>query len=628
MGKTLAVLIVSLVVSAFPVLTPRAQIKNPHITVLDRSGQSVTRITDGNTLRLEITLPGPTPSDQTITFTLDESETAGDCTVATGKTGCQTDPFPALGWYWGADGSPRPERLIRAVGAANNILAESDQITIAPRPVVLVHGFISNWETWKPYLGLDGFLGKLGLQGYAIGDGQVPGAMNTGQITDPTGRTNTLQQNAGILGEYIDGVKKETGAEMVDLVVHSMGGMISRYYIDRTMQERDVAQLIMLGSPMGGSDCSVLPASLGFFLPASLEIRSSYMLGIFNRQITHRHGVQFYDLAGTAILQAFQSPCADVPNDMVVSLGSVNAIPLTSGQIDDIHSDLTVSPKVFDTFVRPLLEKPAGSFSPAADPASPSVSSSQLQFTRLYRGHVDPGGSTELTINIEANVAVASFALYDPTRSTEVSVRGASGNVINLDSQANGFVRVDDPSSMIYLGYGFSNPRPGPWKVTVLATDSTPSSGADFAVSVYFVGGATLQAASDTLIPRLGQPVNFTASLSLGGSPLQVSGGQILIRHPDGQVETLALGSGAQPSASWSPREPGIYGVDIEVTGRAPDDSPVERTSFLALEVQPNPSREQVTGTLLALIGGVVLVLVLLIYLIIRALHPVFRRTR
>jgi hypothetical protein len=77
-----------------------------------------------------------------------------------------------------------------------------------------------------------------GWKGFAVGDGQVPGAMTTGEFTNPAIRTNTIAQNAEILGQYISNVRKQTGADMVDLVVHSMGGMISRYYIDRVMQER------------------------------------------------------------------------------------------------------------------------------------------------------------------------------------------------------------------------------------------------------------------------------------------------------------------------------------------------------------------------------------------------------
>ena len=114
-------------------------------------------------------------------------------------------------------------------------------IGIKPRPVVMVHGFLSNWETWQAYLGPQGYLASLGLKGYAVGDGQAPGVMNTGSPTNPAGRTNSIAQNAEVLKDYIAGVQKQTGAEKVDLLVHSMGGMISRYYIDRVMKDLEAA---------------------------------------------------------------------------------------------------------------------------------------------------------------------------------------------------------------------------------------------------------------------------------------------------------------------------------------------------------------------------------------------------
>jgi hypothetical protein len=445
--------------------------------------------------------------------------------------------------------------------------------------------------------------------------------MNTGSITNPTARTNTIAQNAEILGEYISNVKKRTGAEMVDLLVHSMGGMISRYYIDRLMQERDVAQLIMLGSPMGGSNCSVLPAALGFFLPGSIEIRESYMRSVFNPQITHRKGIEFYDLGGTAITEAFKSPCTDIPNDTVVSFESVNAISLQSSKLDDIHSDLTFSEKAFTDFVKPLLQKPAGSFHSEPDPAPVEPAESPLQFTRVYTGHVPAGGSTELTINIEPNIAVAAFALYDPSRSVTTSVRGASGNVIQLSPQTNGFIRIDDPASLFYLGYGFQSPRPGVWKITVQATESTPADGTDFAISVYFVGGAKLEATSSTLVPRLNEKVNLTASVSLNGQALQITKAQAIIRHPGGKTETLDFPTGQNTSVTWNPREPGTHAVDVLVTALAPDGSSIERTDFLAIEVQPGFNTLQSSLNLAVLLGSILLVFIGIFFGITRLLR-------
>lgn len=585
-----------------------AQAGEAAITILSRNSQPAARITDGDSIRIQVTLPQPAAAQQAVTFTLSEaSSVVGSCTIPSGDSSCMTEPFPALGWYWDSMGSPHSVRTIHATAEADETLGVSQPVHVGPRPVVLVHGFISSWETWNRYLGSDGYLASLGLQSFAVGDGQVPGVMNTGVITDPPGRTNSIAQNAEILGQYIAAVKQQTGAEMVDLIVHSMGGMISRYYIDRVMQERDVAQLIMLGSPMGGSDCSVLPAALGFFLPASIEIRESYMRGVFNQQITHRKGIEFYDLGGTAIDESFKSPCTDVPNDTVVSLDSINAIVLQSSQLEAIHSDLTLSDSAFEDFVKPLLQKPADSFSSQPDPAPVIAADSLLDFTRVYTGRVEAGGSSELTINVEPGVTVASFALYDASRSVMTIVRGATGNIIELDPQANGFIRIDDPSSLFYLGYGFQNPRPGPWQITIQATESTPPTGTDFAISVYFVGGAQLDTSSATLVPQINDDLEFTANVTLNGQALEITQAQAVIRQPDGDIETLEFPAGQNVSMTWTPREPGTHAVDIVVTARAPDGSLIERTDFLAIEVQPNPGRTRIAFNLVLVIAFVLL---------------------
>lgn len=619
---TLTVLLSLLSVSGF---SPFQQSNT--LAILNRAGQPTAQITDGDTLKLQVTLSQSVTQPENITFTLgDQSTPVTACVIPSGNTTCTTEAFSALGWHWSANGVAQNTRVVQAFKANGELIASSNQITVAPRPVVMVHGFISYWETWKPYLSETGFLAPLGISGFAVGDGQVPGKLNTGDMLKPTERTNTIGQNAEILSQYIAGVKQKTGAEMVDLVVHSMGGMISRYYIDRVMQGRDVAQLIMLGSPMGGSDCAVLPAALGFYLPASIEIRESYMRGVFNQQITHRHGIEFYDLGGTAINEAFKSPCTAVPNDTVVGFASINAITLQSSQLAVIHSDLTLSDKAFQDFVKPLLQRTTDTFLSQPDPALPSQTESPLDFTRVYTGHVDSGGSADLTINIEPGLSVASFALYDATRSITTIVRGASGNVIELNPETNGFIQIDDPSSLFYLGYGFQNPKPGPWQITVQSTESTPAGGTDFAITVYFVGGAKLEATSNTLVPQIKEKVELNANLILNGQPLEIKEASAVIKDSDGKTETLNFPAGQNISTTWTPNKAGTYAVDIIVTGIAPDGSPVERTDFLAIEVQPNPSKRQITFNLVAVIAVVVLVLILILRAILRGTSKLVRR--
>jgi len=602
---------------------------SPNVIILNRKNQSAAQITDGDSIQIQITIPQLASQAINIKFMFaDDPQTISSCVIPSGKNNCITSSFPALGWHWDVNGTAQNTRVVKAFNPGDTLLGLTNPITVLPRPVVLVHGFLSNAETWAPYLGANGFLAALGIPGFAVGDGQLPGKLNTGNILDPAQRTNTIAQNAEILNQYIKAVKQKTGTEMVDLVVHSMGGMISRYYIDRVMKDRDIAQLIMLGSPMGGSDCAVLPASLGFFLPASIEIRESYMNGVFNQQVTHRHSIGFYDLGGTAINDAFKSPCTNIPNDTVVAFGSINAIPLQASKIDDIHSDLTFSEKAFTEFVKPLLQKPAGTFPSQPDPAAVSQTDSQLEFTRIYTGHVDSGGSSELTINIDSGLTVASFALYDSSRSVSTVVRGASGNVIQLDPVTNGFIQVNDPSSMFYLGYGFQNPRPGPWKITVQASNTTPQNGTDFAISVYFVGGAKLEARSSTLVPHINEQVRFDAALSLNGQSLEIKEAKAIIKDSDGKTETLNFPSGQQISTTWNPPTPGSYAVDIVVTGLVPDGSTVERTDFLAIEVQPNPGKLQITFNLIVLLVIALFILFLILRTFFRGVRRLVGRRR
>jgi pimeloyl-ACP methyl ester carboxylesterase len=556
--------------------------------VLDREESPVSTITDGDQIRLKIALGESANSTLAVSFTLKSTASSiGACTIPAGGDECQTEPFASLGWHWLPDGQAVGRRILQASGEGIPAGLEAE-VQVRTRPVVLVHGFSSSWEAWTHYLGAQGFLAGIGLQGYAVGDGQVSGTMNTGNLADPAGRTHTIAENAAILGEYIANVKRVTGAQMVDLVSHSMGGLISRYYIDRVMQERDVAQLILLGSPMAGTDCADLPAALGLYLPAALEIRPGYVQDIFNLQITHRRGVPFHALAGVPIREAFESPCTQVPTDLAVSLQSVTAIHLEAEQMPVLHTDLNQSEQVFNGFVKAWLQTPPGGFPQEPDPSPISPVGERLQFTRVFSGHMEAGSSRELTIQIDPGVSVASFALYDTTRSLEVSVKGASGNTIELSPEKNGLVVVKDPEALIYLGYGFQDPKPGVWQVSLLTTSETPESGADYALTAHFVGGAELNARLSTFLPRVNENVQLSASLDLGGQAIRLDEAHAEIRSPDGSNERVALEiTGRQAQASWKPESPGLHGVDLQVAGLAPDGTQVERAAFLAVEAQP-----------------------------------------
>ena len=114
------------------------------VSVIGRDGQIRSQITDGDQIRLQVRLPAAVTESSPVTFHLPGLEApVAACTVAAGMDTCQSAPFPALGWHWLPD-----QRLTAAVAGVP--LPGETAIAVAPRPVVMVHGFISNWEAWQP----------------------------------------------------------------------------------------------------------------------------------------------------------------------------------------------------------------------------------------------------------------------------------------------------------------------------------------------------------------------------------------------------------------------------------------------------------------------------------------------
>lgn len=615
MKTSLSALLLFSVVFALTQTRPAySQSGTPLVSLVDRNGASVTSIVDGNHVRLRIKLDANVSAETKIIFTTPNvAKPVGECVIRSGADGCETLPFPALGWYWDPDGRAKPKRTIQV--SANGIRANGSlTVSVIPRPVVMVHGFNSAYTAWTSYLGPDGYLAEIALRGFAVGDGQVPGRLETGSLSDPIQRTNTIAQNAVILGEYIGNVQQATGAEKVDLLVHSMGGMISRYYIDRVMTKDNVAQMIILGTPMAGSGCSILPASLGMMLPATLEIQPSYMVNVFNQQIVRRKGVSFYALAGTKLLDAVASPCTPVPSDVVVTLDSVRAIPMPVEEISLLHTELNTSREAFEGFVTRHLKTPPGQFEVAVDPPPGSTAPASQQFSRVYTGHVNQGETQDVVINIDPNVTVATFALFDTSRSLDVSVTGASGNKVQLDPIKNGVIRIDDPSTLVHLGYGFKQPKPGRWIVTLVTTKTTPASGADYAIAAQFDGGALLQTTQDVTTPSVNQAVTIGGLLTVDGAPISLTGAKAVVRAPDGSAETFEMiVNGNQAAVRITPHMSGLHGVQVNVLARTANGDIIDRAAFLTFDAEPTwleTSRNQILAVVLivgAIVGGVVL---------------------
>jgi triacylglycerol esterase/lipase EstA (alpha/beta hydrolase family) len=132
-----------------------------------------------------------------------------------------------------------------------------------PYPVVLVHGTaenrFDNWQAMSPALKAAGYCVYSLNYGSYNGSG-VLGIYGLGPIA----------RSAGELAAKVDDVLARTGAAKVDLVGHSQGGMMPRYYLKNLGGAAKVDDLVGL-SPSNHGTTNPFASSLGLTCPACAQ---------------------------------------------------------------------------------------------------------------------------------------------------------------------------------------------------------------------------------------------------------------------------------------------------------------------------------------------------------------------
>ncbi|WP_437627869.1 alpha/beta fold hydrolase [Sorangium sp. So ce1151] len=113
--------------------------------------------------------------------------------------------------------------------------------------------------------------------------------------------TPPLSTNAREVASAIDAARFETGQPKVILMGHSMGGLVSRAYLESRLYRDDVSQLFTFGSPHLG-----IPAvsHLAALLPGQPAVRDMTVPGMIVFNATHwkRRDVDYHELGGDAPL--------------------------------------------------------------------------------------------------------------------------------------------------------------------------------------------------------------------------------------------------------------------------------------------------------------------------------------
>jgi triacylglycerol esterase/lipase EstA (alpha/beta hydrolase family) len=127
-----------------------------------------------------------------------------------------------------------------------------------PRPVVLVHGTFADmsnsWQAISPLLKNNGYC----VFALNYGDYNGSGAIGVYGVDD-------IPTSAAELNAFVDKVRATTGAAKVDLVGHSQGGMMPRYYLKYLGGAAEVHTLVGLSPSNHGTTLDGLFILSSFF---------------------------------------------------------------------------------------------------------------------------------------------------------------------------------------------------------------------------------------------------------------------------------------------------------------------------------------------------------------------------
>lgn len=336
-------------------------------------------------------------------------------TVAPGETKEVRVEWDSVGFAW--EDGPAKATLEHDLAFLTPYGSAQKLLRIKPKPVILVHGWRSDASTWEPY---PGFL-------KAHSDRWLSHAVS-GMNTDPEG-PRSIFENAEALARETKAIRESEDADHVDIVAHSMGGLISRAYIDRTVgTSRDgkpwVSHLVMLGTPNMGSPCANAIYLLWSGRP-TLELTPEYVQRTFNPAVRNRKGVPFSLLAGVALPRTCQE---DTMGDGVV------ALPSAVWEIGDVgtrllaHTSMTGSQDAYESFVHPRIAVGPGAggsaprvrafaAKPAAKRTAAPVSAQVLGGRKLT---LAPKGRATVPFTLEAGTTVTVVVGADDDVATEL----------------------------------------------------------------------------------------------------------------------------------------------------------------------------------------------------------------
>jgi pimeloyl-ACP methyl ester carboxylesterase len=195
-------------------------------------------------------------------------------------------------------------------------------------PVLLIHGYLATRGS------LHLLERHLVQRGHVVMSYRLGLVLNLGDIRD----------SAGLIARKVESIVSQTGVPRVDIVGHSMGGLVGLCYVKRLGGRHRVRRLVLMGTPAQGTWSALLGVLIAPLGLAGLQLLPG---SPFLRELAECPLPAGVDVVSIGALRDWLAPVASTV------LEGVRHIALPTG-----HSGLLVDEQVADT-VASILQSPA-----------------------------------------------------------------------------------------------------------------------------------------------------------------------------------------------------------------------------------------------------------------------------
>ena len=430
--------------------------------------------------------------------------------------------------------------------------------------------------------------------------------------------TPSIEENVWRLDEAIQLAKENTNQEKVILIAHSMGGLVSRAYIEGGDYDNDVAQVFTFGSPHLGVPVDLLallsPDGVAFYClaqPAACDFSSLGMKLFDLRHPFRRNHVTYHVVSGdapwstrTVLGKAF---------DLLLLGADDGAVPMASGlgltghldrwQTDETHGDIFGSKnyfardggtsKSYSQCLKPVLVdriqdycNPLGPSEPeAASDLALTANSTYKQRSPFVYGNLQSGQTNSHPMVLEGGAT--SFAAQWTTGSLLMTLMSPDGQVIDPAYAAAYPGVVTYQESAGYAIYEFPNAAVGTWQVRLQAV-TAPTAGAAYTAFAAFESDLTLSGAADRHWYAPGSTASITATLAPTPQSASVAATILLADGSNITMPLASLGAGRYQGSYRVPASSGYAEVRLVAAGIKANGAAFERGVNLAFQISPN----------------------------------------